>query len=462
MKSVVPGSRLPGPRWTASLQTVVVVLTLFGGRPAHAQAPGPREITFAELLAFAEQHAPSVRRARAQLAAGVAARAEASAPLHDDPTLSVGVGPRFAGAGQSSVDVEIGLSQPIEVAGERGLRRALAARLSERLEAEVTSTRAELRRELSLAFQGATLLRQRVALAAELRAFADKTLATSERRLAAGDATRIEVNVATADAAQAREAELLAQEELAAARIELSVISGWPLDTPPLVPSELGPVRPPPSLRAVLRRARARHPELSARAAATRQAQAEVELADRQAWPKPTLGVHFAREGSLGSPANTIVLGSVELPLPAWSSNQGARARARAEEGIAREEESLAAQARLAQLVNAHAALSSAATRGTLLARGAAEPLQNSLALYARGFEHGEFSALELSAAREKFARAALAALDARAAYLRARAELEYVLDVDLDAAFPAREGAAFPPPTSAPPPPAADEGGAP
>jgi outer membrane protein, heavy metal efflux system len=455
MKSVAPGSRVSGSRWKALL------LVMLGSAPVRAQGPAAREVTFAELLAFAEQHAPSVRRARAQLATGAAARIEASSPLHDDPTLSVGVGPRFA-AGQSSVDIEVEVSQPVEVAGERGLRRALAARLSERLEAEVGSTRAELRRELGLAFHGATLLQQRVSVAAELRAFAEKTVVVCERRLAAGDATRIEVNVATADAAEAQEAELLAREELTSARISLCRLSGWPLDTPPLGPSELAPAQPPPSLRAVLRRARARHPELSARAAATRQAHAEVELIDRQAWPKPTLGVHFAREGSVGSPANTIVLGSVELPLPVWSSNQGARARARADEGIAREEEALAAQDRLARLVSAHAALSSAAKRRALLAQGASKPLESSLALYARGFEHGEFSALELSAAREKFARAALASLEAQADYLRARAELEYVLDVDLDVAFPPRTSTALSPGSDTPPTSPADPGGEP
>jgi outer membrane protein, heavy metal efflux system len=147
--------------------------------------------------------------------------------------------------------------------------------------------------------------------------------------------------------------------------------------------------------------------------------------------------VHFAREGAVDGPANHIVLGSVELPLGLWSKNRGPRSRARAAASIAGEAETLEGRALLARVAGAHAELTSAAERAAVLDGGAATPLEASLGLYARGFERGEFSVLELAAARQTFARAQLSALQAHADYLRARVELEYVLDADLDAAFP-------------------------
>jgi cobalt-zinc-cadmium efflux system outer membrane protein len=400
--------------------------------PSRAVAPAPREVSWSELWAFASEHAPRLTLARQRRALGAAASAEAGAVFHENPTLSVGAGPRLAGE-ERGLDLQASLAQPIEIAGERGLRRVVASRFGERLAAEVGSARAELRRELGLAFHGAVLLRERAAIAARLREFAERTLAVASRRASAGDATAIDQLMAEADAARARAEELAAQQALATAMAELALIAGWPEEPGLAVPRGLAPPAPPPELEVLLEQARAQHPELVARAAATREAHARVELADRRAWPAPTLGVQVSREGSVGSPANYIVLGSVQLPLGLWSQNQGERAQSRAEEALASAEESQAGRALAVRLATAHAQLASAAARLQLLGNQAAPALESGLALLERGFASGEFSVLEVASAEERFARAELATLDARADYCAARVELEYALGTELD-----------------------------
>ena len=145
----------------------------------------------------------------------------------------------------------------------------------------------------------------------------------------------------------------------------------------------------------------------------------------------------------MGSPANYIVLGSVQLPVGLWSQNQGERAQSRAEEPLASAEQSQAGRALALRLATAHAQLASAATRVQLLGTQAAQSLESGLALLERGFASGEFSVLEVASAQERFARAELAALDARADYFSARIELEYALGAELDTSAASGSGGA-------------------
>jgi cobalt-zinc-cadmium efflux system outer membrane protein len=401
-----------------------------GSRLARANEADGREkvVSLTQLLEFASTHAPATRLARASRALGEAARAGASPLLRDNPSVSFAAGPRTAQGRPSALDLSASLAQPIEIAGERGLRRDVARRFSERLEAEAGSTLAEVRRDVDVAYHAAVVARERVAVSTRLVVFAEQALVVARRRLDAGDITSIEVTLAEADLSRAREALLRAEQMFGSARLDLATSAGWPPRTPPLVAAGLAPVEPIPELATVLQRAIEQHPELAAQRAAEREAHARVELADREAWPAPTLGVQLVREGSVGSPANFIVLGSVEVGLPLWSRNQEERGRNRAEEQIASERAALVARALETRVLAAHAALAAAGQRITLLVSHTAGAFEQGLVLLERGLASGEFSALLVSATRERLAQTELLALDAFADYYRARAELTHAL----------------------------------
>jgi cobalt-zinc-cadmium efflux system outer membrane protein len=406
---------------------IVSALLCLPAHDAHAEPATARDVELRELLSHAERHAPRLELARSERGRAEAARAEASAWLHEDPTLTVAAGPRFAGEHASALDIQASLGQPIEIAGERGLRRTLATRVEEHAVAELASARAALGLDVRLTYQAGRVARARLDLATQVVGFTERTLQVARRRLAAGDATRIDVLVAESGSARARAALLETERALAEARTELAVLTGWPLREPPQVPSGLEPPETPPNLSEALAKALAAHPELRAQHAAVAEARARLALADRQALPAPTFGVSFSREGSVGSPANTILLGSIALPIPLWTGNREARARDRAEAEISSREEALAARGLEAAVIRAHGALTSAAARAVLLDGAASAALDASLTLLERGFEHGELSALEVAAAEEQLAAVQLDALDARADYHRARAELDYL-----------------------------------
>src|SRR5687767_8189079 len=84
-----------------------------------------RSITLPAALAHAEQHAPAVLVARADLARGEAARAGASPDVPANPELEFYAGPRLSGQ-VVDADFVVALSQRFEIAGEPGARRAAA------------------------------------------------------------------------------------------------------------------------------------------------------------------------------------------------------------------------------------------------------------------------------------------------------------------------------------------------
>lgn len=400
-----------------------------------------REVTLPELLAFAEEHAPISEVAVERQGYAEAERTAASPRLRENPTLSLGIGPRFSGTRDSDFDFVASLGQSVEIGGQRRARLTAATRHSEELAADVQSARFQVRRDVTLAFWAAAVARARVAIAARLVGFANDLLTISQKRLAAGDATGIDVRIAEAEQAQARQNELLAAQELKSARIALAQASGWPIATPPNVHAELPPAPPPPSLDEVMGVAADHHPQLRAARAATAHAQAEADVAAREAWSGPVVGIQVAREGSAGSPANYIVLGTLGTTLPFAQRNQGEKKRAEVDEKVSRAEERVVARALEAEIARAHAALKTASERLAIFSAGLAPKLEENLTLLQRAFDAGELPLLTVTLARERFLQTQSTALSAYADYYRALSELEFALGGPLPPAHAATTG---------------------
>jgi cobalt-zinc-cadmium efflux system outer membrane protein len=395
------------------------------------------EVGLDELLAFAERNAPALQVATRRRGYGEAAREGASPLLPYNPAVQFAIGPRIEGSEARDFDFTTSLGQPVEIAGQRGLRLDAADRLSDRLDAELGVTRWDVRRQVILGYRTAVVARERVRISDRLVSFADDLLRIAQRRLAAGEGSAIDVRIAETDAAQARQAKILAERDLRSLQLSLCEITGWPIESPPLPRAGLDPPRPVPALRAVLALAGERHPELRSRRAATAEAHARAELADREAWPTPIFGVSVAREGRGATATEStsyIVLGTVGLPLPFWQLNQGERARAHVDVEVARTEESTTARTLRARIARAHSALRAAAERVQVFTSAVTPSLEDSLALLRRGLDAGEISLLDVAVARERFLQTQRDALSAYEDYYRALVELEYVVGAELEA----------------------------
>ena len=383
------------------------------------------------ILAYADRHAPRIRVARERLGLGDAAIEGASPLLPDNPTVSLGAGPRLTGDG-THADLAGSVSQRFEIAGERGLRLEAAERTRQRLDAELDEARWGVHRDVHAAFHRALVARDRLAAAERLLTFQERLLDITRRRLQAGDVSPLAVRLAEGELSQSRVAKIAAEQDHLRARLELGALAGWPVAHPPEPAGALDVPRDPPAPETLAVAAQRHQPRLRTLHAARVEADARSRSADRDAWPEPTLGVQVTREGAPAGLEETVVLGTLSIPIPLVQRNQGARATANAEARIAEAEQ----QAFTSQLGNHieqnRTAVAAAALRVRTYGGEILPTFEENLRLIQRAFELGEIDILQVSVARERFLRIQTDALDAYSDYFQAIADLEAAIGTDL------------------------------
>lgn len=403
----------------------------------HPRAPVPdiplpdpattTQVSLAEILAYADAHAPAIHVTRERLSLEDAALAGASPWFPDNPELSIAAGPRFA-SGDATLDLEASLRQRIEIAGERGLRLEVAETVGARLAAELSQIRWQVHSDVHAAFHDALVARERERAAARLVTFQEGLEAIAVRRFEAGAISPLVVRIAEGQTAQAKVAHIEAEQVYATARLSLAELSGWPAMHPPEPEGVLDPPRKAPPLSDLMALAKKHQPRYRTLAMAIAEAEARARLADREAWPAPAFGITAAREGS----SETIVLGSLSIPVPMWRTNRGERTRARAHHAIALARAQAFSQRLTARLARAKGAVDSAARRLAVYGAEILPTFEENLALIRRAYELGEIDILEVSVAQERFLRTQRDALDAYADYFRAVAQLEAAVGTDV------------------------------
>lgn len=403
------------------------------GREAPMPDPAAgAEVSLERIFAYADLHSPVLAAARSARSRAEAARVAAAVRLPTNPEVSVAAGPRIGISG-TGVDLEASLTQQLQIAGERGLRVEAADRLRELTDAEIEQMRWSVHCDLHAAFHRALVEQQRARLAERIVAFQREVLRVAERSISAGEAAPLALRLAQAEVAQAEQVLVGARQAFFASRIRLAQLSGWPVATPPMPGGNVDSPRDPPPLDALIAIAAERLPSLRVRATRVREAEARSALASREAWPRPSLGVQYRREGNPTSEgAYDIVLGVLSIPIPSFQLNQGPRAQARADVTVAEAE--LAAARRLldGQVAEARSEVVAAAARTRAYGTEILPRFEENLTLLRRSFELGEIDILALSTGRERFLRIQSDALLAQQDYFVALSALERVVGVDL------------------------------
>lgn len=409
---------------SAPLSTALLSLALCAS-PARAQAPTPTAVSLDAVLEHADLHAPALVVARARLAEGEAARTGADRLLSAPLTVELAGGPRIADGSSEDFDLLVAISQAIEVAGERGERLGAADRLAARREAELLAVRWQVHREVHFAFHEAIEARVRLEAQTRWLAFAERLVAIARGRYESGDVGELELALAVAELASARQQYVEADGHFRDARLSVAELSGWPASAPPWPAGELDPPHAVPDDDALVARALTSHPLLLALEAAVAEREAQVGLADREAFPSVTVGLSFAREGSAGSPANYIGLLTLGVGIPVWDQNGAARAEARAALSIAEAERDALRSAIEARVLRAASSLRSARDRVRIFTDEVLPGFESNLALLQQAFTLGELDALDVATATRRLLEVQGNALDAFAEYHAALAELE-------------------------------------
>lgn len=403
------------------------------GDARETRLPDPgeqRTVTLREVLAWADAHAPALEVAQARMAMGEAEAEAAAARVPADPRVTAGLGPRFSEAGRA-LDVQMGISQPLEVAGEPRLRREMARSTERRLQAELEEARWRVHLRVHHAFHEALAAREWLQAAERRVAFHRRMAEVAQARVRAGDVSPVRQRVADGELARAEQGLVAARRRYDASRLVLAEVSGWPVTRPPVPAGELDPPRPSPPLQKLLELAATHQPQLRIHDAAMVEARSRVALADRGRWPSPRVGVAYQREGSAQGNHEHSVVGRLTFTLPVWQANRAERARARAEVARARGEAEAFAQRLRARIARAALAVNAAAERVALYRARIMPEHEESLRMLERAYELGEIDLLEASVAVERLLDAQLESLEAYEDYHEAAATLEEVVGVD-------------------------------
>lgn len=406
-----------------------------GPPPPPPPSPPPLNagaVSLSVMLAYADEHSPLLFVARSTRSRAEAARAAASLLLPGNPELTVAVGPRRGTAG-TGVDVEVSLMQQLEIAGERCVRQEAAKRLGDVTDAEIEQIRWAVHCDVHAGFHRALVEQERVHLAQRVVAFQQDVLRVVERQIAAGETAPLTLRLAQAEVAQSRQVLVAAQQASTASRIRLSLLSGWPPATPPQPAGSFDVPRDPPPLAELGRIAAQKLPSVRAGAARLREARARAAVAAREAWPRPSVGVQYQREGNPGAEGvYDVWMGVLSVPVPLARRNEGERARAHADVKVAEAEVQGARRMLEAQIAEARSEVVSAAARSQAYGSEILPRFEENLTLLRRSFELGEIDILALSTGRERFLRIQSDAISAQQDYFVALAGLERVVGIDL------------------------------
>ncbi|MET0553224.1 MAG: TolC family protein [Vicinamibacteria bacterium] len=331
------------------------------------------------------------------------ARARGARVLRDNPVLETAVGDRSDGAAS---DVEVGLSQTLELGGARRGRIAAADAALALETANADQSRVLALRDVALAFQRALAATERVRIAEAAVGHAEEVHRVAARRLESGDVADLDVNLAAGAAARSRSERLSAQAAAVLATGELRTLLALPPDAPLTPSGDLGP-RPPGDVAALLAAADVR-PDIAAVDAELRGAEAETALGKGLRWPEVTPGIRYERDQG-----TRILWAGLTLGLPLW--NRGQEARAAGEARAARLRHTATALRRSArqEVASAYEAYGLRVSAAEALDEAAAR-LEENETLARRSYEEGQIGLGELLLVRRE-------SLEARSLHLERR-----------------------------------------
>lgn len=305
-------------RWARRFAAIGVLLNVV---LAHAQAQGQAppgypvdtiRLTLPEARARAVRLNPELQTARPDLDVARGEFRQAGLLSRSNPSLDLltrGIG------------AEIGVSQELEIAGQRGARRTAARAGLERASVSITDVARTILGEVDRLFYRFAAADRQAILADEVLALNQRLLDVSQRKVQAGEISRLELNLATIELGRSQSRALAARRAREELGSELRRLLGLEPTAPiaPVIDSVVVPVSAL-SLDSLTAVATSRRPDLAARAAAVDQANAQVTVARREGFPNLVLRVASERLEVTGVRELRPGFG---LTLPLFNRNQG-------------------------------------------------------------------------------------------------------------------------------------------
>ncbi len=301
------------------------------------------------------------------------------------------------------------INQPIELAGKRSARIAIAERGRDLADIELATRRAEIRAAVISTFFDVLSAQERTRLAKETVILAERATEAVSKRVIAGKVSPVEETKARVAEAGVRVELAQAQGELRFARQRLTGLWGNPIPLFERAEGDVDSLPPVPSSDAVEQRIEV-SPILKRASVEITRRTSVTALERARRIPDPTISVGMKRAEELGR--DQLIVG-VSIPIPVLDSNRGNLLEALKREDKARDEYTALRVRLTGDVLQARERLSNSRLELESLQRDVLPGAQLAYENATKGFELGKFSFLDvLDAQRTLF--------QARSQYLRA------------------------------------------
>lgn len=417
-------------RPVAGLLCVVTVLAAFRiGHAQEARAPAPVVIRLEEAArqALERNRELVVARREVDVVRGRLLQARRY-PLNPELSIEGGGGRargREEGERRGIGGGRAGLSQVIEIRGQRGLRVQGAEADLTRAEWALRDRERQVMAETTRAFTDLLIAQERLTLARELLELARELKETADRLVEAGEVPELDALRAAVEVRRATNRVTQDEAAVATAARALALLVGALSD---VTMRASGPLLLPPPSEAVddlLARAAAGRPDLRAVDAATEGARAALRLVQAERFvPAITVSGSYGEDLEFDARARTAIL-ALSVPLPLWNQRDGDVKAAEAE--VARlqaDRERLRAEI-AKDVATAHRQFVAATQVVEEYVRRILPEQDQAARLIREGYRQGEFRLTDALLAQRDLFEARNAYLEAIAAYNATRTDLQ-------------------------------------
>lgn len=333
-------------------------------------------------------------------------------------------------SGTGAAEIGLGLSQLLPLGGDFGARRRVAARERDLAGWDYEAVRLDVFTATVQTFAEVLAAQERLLLADNLLALADRFAKTVVDRAEAGKVSPLEATRAGVVRSNAVIARGQAARDLTAARIRLSSMWGNPEPDFERVVGDFGGIHPLPALKSVTDLIE-RNPDVARFASEMALRKADLSLAKAERIPDPILSAGPSRFNELGE---TAFRAGVSIELPLFNRNQGAikeaRYRIRQVEAGSR---AVRVEVRQ-QLASTYEMLAAAYEAATTLKTDVVPAATETFEATEEGYREGKFDLLTVLDAQRTLFEATNQFVDAAQTYHQARAEVERLIGTPLTA----------------------------
>jgi len=280
-------------------------------------------LTVGQAIQAALEENPDLLAARQELE--VARGREVRARLFNrfNPSVNGQVWNRNNPGSGNEADFQVTLSQEVEVAGQRRLRREAATRNVTRVDAQVKDRERLIIGQVTRTFFQALTLKKRLELRKEIEKLNLRIRDASKARFEAGVAPIMESNLAEIRYGQSRKETFVAEASFLNALLDLRRLLGWEPDRSIELDGQLRGSSKAVPLPDLLQNAQAQRPDLIAAKREVARVKAEMDLTRRLIVPNPTFQGFYQTETEGPVGASKIVGGGISIPLPLFDRKQG-------------------------------------------------------------------------------------------------------------------------------------------